>query len=86
MLACGAGASAWPDETDSFSGLIHCRGTFTINGSDHEDGLNGHLPDTFVSVRGWGKGLAWVNGHNLGWYWPSIGPQVCTPDFAGPIS
>lgn len=53
-----------------------CRGTFTINGSDHEEGLNGHLPDTFVSVRGWGKGLAWINGHNLGWYWPSIGPQV----------
>lgn len=53
-----------------------CRGTFTINGSDHEEGMNGHLPDTFVSVRGWGKGLAWINGHNLGWYWPSIGPQV----------
>ena len=27
-------------------------------------------------MRGWGKGLAWINGHNLGWYWPSIGPQV----------
>lgn len=52
------------------------RGTFTIKGSDHEDGLHGHLPDTFVSVRGWGKGLAWINGHNLGWYWASIGPQV----------
>ena len=52
------------------------RGTFTIKGSDHEEGLHGHLPDTFVSVRGWGKGLAWINGHNLGWYWASIGPQV----------
>ena len=52
------------------------RGTFTIRGSDHEDGLHGHLPDTFVSVRGWGKGLVWINGHNLGWYWASIGPQV----------
>ena len=52
------------------------RGTFTIKASDHEDGLHGHLPDTFVSVRGWGKGLAWINGHNLGWYWASIGPQV----------
>ncbi|CAL5218934.1 g683 [Coccomyxa viridis] len=56
-------------------GPIFYRGTFTINGSDHEEGMNGHLPDTFVSVRGWGKGLAWINGHNLGWYWPSIGPQ-----------
>ena len=55
------------------------RGTFMIKGSDHEDGLHGHLPDTFVSVRGWGKGLAWINGHNLGWYWASIGPQVSFP-------
>ena len=37
--------------------LVHCRGTFTINGLDHEDGLNGHLPETLVSVRGWHKGL-----------------------------
>ena len=56
--------------------VLLCRGTFSINGSDHEEGMNGHLPDTFVSVRGWGKGLAWINEHNLGWYWPSIGPQV----------
>ena len=56
--------------------LVRRRGTFTINGSDHEEGMDGHLPDTFVSVRGWGKGLAWINGHNLGWYWPSVGPQV----------
>jgi beta-galactosidase len=25
-------------------------------------------------MRGWGKGYAWVNGHNLGRYW-KIGPQ-----------
>jgi beta-galactosidase len=25
-------------------------------------------------MRGWGKGLVWVNGHNLGRYW-SVGPQ-----------
>ncbi len=38
-------------------------------------GIDGNLADTFVSVRGWGKGLLWVNGFNLGWYWASIGPQ-----------
>lgn len=38
-------------------------------------GAEGHLADTFVSVRGWGKGLIWINGFNLGWYWPIIGPQ-----------
>ena len=30
--------------------------------------------DTFLDVRGWGKGMVWVNGHNLGRYW-GIGPQ-----------
>ena len=29
--------------------------------------------DTFLDVRQWGKGVVWINGHNLGRYW-SIGP------------
>jgi len=32
------------------------------------------LGDTFLDMRGWGKGCAWVNGNNLGRYW-HIGPQ-----------
>jgi len=30
--------------------------------------------DTFIDVRGWGKGHVWVNGHHLGRFW-KIGPQ-----------
>lgn len=30
--------------------------------------------DTYLDFSNWGKGVAWVNGHNLGKYW-SIGPQ-----------
>ncbi|WP_369073224.1 beta galactosidase jelly roll domain-containing protein [Hymenobacter coccineus] len=30
--------------------------------------------DTYLDMRPWGKGVAWVNGHNLGRYW-AIGPQ-----------
>ncbi len=30
--------------------------------------------DTFLDMRGWGKGHVWINGHNLGRYW-DIGPQ-----------
>ncbi|MCX2475321.1 beta-galactosidase [Pedobacter sp. MC2016-05] len=30
--------------------------------------------DTYLDMRNWGKGVVWVNGHNLGKYW-SIGPQ-----------
>lgn len=40
------------------------RGSFDL----HEIG------DTFLDMRGWGKGYVWINGHNLGRYW-SIGPQ-----------
>lgn len=32
--------------------------------------------DTFLDPTGWGKGVAFVNGFNLGRYWPNIGPQV----------
>lgn len=30
--------------------------------------------DAFLDLRGWGKGIVFVNGHNLGRYW-YIGPQ-----------
>jgi beta-galactosidase len=32
------------------------------------------LGDTFLDMRGWGKGYVWLNGHNLGRYW-RVGPQ-----------
>lgn len=32
------------------------------------------VADTYLDMRSWGKGLVWINGHNLGKYW-SIGPQ-----------
>jgi len=32
------------------------------------------VADTYLDLRRWGKGMVWVNGHNLGKYW-SIGPQ-----------
>ncbi|XP_015079424.1 beta-galactosidase 17 [Solanum pennellii] len=40
----------------------------------------GHLTvdevkDTFLSFRGWSKGVAIINGFNLGRFWPSFGPQ-----------
>ncbi|HUC85028.1 MAG TPA: beta-galactosidase family protein, partial [Candidatus Acidoferrales bacterium] len=40
------------------------RGTFELS----------QLGDTFLDLRGWGKGIVFVNGHNLGRYW-HIGPQ-----------
>jgi beta-galactosidase len=32
------------------------------------------VADTYLDMTDWGKGLVWVNGHNLGKYW-EIGPQ-----------
>ncbi|HUD47793.1 MAG TPA: beta-galactosidase [Candidatus Baltobacteraceae bacterium] len=40
------------------------RGEFTLS----------QIGDTFLDMRGWGKGIVFVNGHNLGRYW-HIGPQ-----------
>jgi beta-galactosidase len=40
------------------------RGTFTLK----------QLGNTYLDMRGWGKGFVWINGHALGRYW-SIGPQ-----------
>lgn len=31
---------------------------------------------TFLNPSGWGKGVAFINGFNLGRYWPTAGPQL----------
>ena len=41
------------------------RGTFTIQGL---------IADTFIDMVGWGKGIVFINGFNIGRYWRS-GPQ-----------
>ncbi len=40
------------------------RGTFVVN----------DLGDSYLDMRQWGKGAAWLNGQSLGRYW-NIGPQ-----------
>ena len=35
----------------------------------------GCVQDSFLSLPGWHKGVAWINGFNLGRYWPVVGPQ-----------
>ncbi|KMQ95613.1 beta-galactosidase-like isoform x1 protein [Lasius niger] len=49
------------------NGPVFLRGRFTITGQPL---------DTFLDTTGWGKGTAFVNGHNLGRYWPLVGPQM----------
>lgn len=33
------------------------------------------VADLFIDMSNWGTGYVWVNGHNLGRYWPAAGPQ-----------
>jgi len=40
------------------------KGSFNLN----------KVADTYLDLANWGKGVIWVNGHNLGRYW-NIGPQ-----------
>ncbi|XP_053978638.1 beta-galactosidase [Hylaeus volcanicus] len=48
-------------------GPVVLRGKFTVSGEPM---------DTYLNTIGWGKGVAFVNGRNLGRYWPLVGPQV----------
>lgn len=50
--------------TTALSTPAFYRTTFTVE----------FLRDTFLALPGWTKGVAWVNGFNLGRYW-KIGPQ-----------
>jgi beta-galactosidase len=34
------------------------------------------IADTYLDPTGWGKGLIFINGFNLGRYWPIVGPQI----------
>lgn len=34
------------------------------------------LADTYLDTTGWGKGIVFINGFNLGRYWPIVGPQI----------
>ncbi|KAJ8674534.1 hypothetical protein QAD02_005796 [Eretmocerus hayati] len=38
--------------------------------------INEEPRDTYLNTAEWGKGIAFVNNHNLGRYWPLIGPQL----------
>lgn len=50
--------------TNKQNGPAWYRGTFQLSKTG----------DTYLDVSNWGKGMVWVNGHNLGRYW-KIGPQ-----------
>lgn len=34
------------------------------------------IKDTYLNPSDWGKGIVYINGFNLGRYWPNVGPQI----------
>ncbi|XP_056227399.1 beta-galactosidase [Seriola aureovittata] len=40
------------------------------------DGIPDLPQDTYIKLPKWRKGQVWINGFNLGRYWPARGPQV----------
>lgn len=58
-----------------------CRGYLDVDEDRTARNEEGLLPDSYLNVAAWSKGLAFVNGFNLGWYWPSQGPAntMCAP-------
>lgn len=61
----GIGKSVAIAKAESLKGSpVIYEGTFNLN----ETG------DTFLDMTDWGKGIVFVNGHNLGRYW-QVGPQ-----------
>lgn len=43
---------------------------------EFEIGTLEEIHDTYWDAEGWGKGFVFVNGFNLGRYWPLVGPQI----------
>lgn len=52
-----------------YDGPVVFHGEFDI--SDNEQ-----IHNTYWDAQGWGKGFVFVNGFNLGRYWPLVGPQI----------
>jgi hypothetical protein len=58
-----------------FRGWLNATGGEPSASSSSGGGGGGGPADTFLHMGGWDKGYVWVNGHNLGRYWQSQGPQ-----------
>lgn len=51
-----------------YDGPVIFHSVFNINSDE--------IYDTYLDVSGWSKGFVFINGFNIGRYWPIVGPQV----------
>ncbi|KAL3984630.1 Glycosyl hydrolases 35 family protein [Acanthocheilonema viteae] len=66
LISISRRAQRWSHFNGDESGIGLYMGYFYAN----------RLADTFFNPSGWGKGQVFINGHNIGRYWPSVGPQI----------
>ncbi|RVE76192.1 hypothetical protein OJAV_G00006140 [Oryzias javanicus] len=64
-------ARADPPQPGSLSTPAFYGGSFII-----PDGIPDLPQDTYIKLPNWRKGQIWINGVNLGRYWPARGPQM----------
>lgn len=67
----GRSVSSDPSPPAKFSLPTFYGGSFVI-----PDGIPDFPQDTYIKLPNWRKGQIWINGFNLGRYWPARGPQV----------
>lgn len=60
-----------PPQPAALSPPAFYEGSFII-----PDGIPDLPQDTYIKLPKWRKGQVWINGFNLGRYWPSRGPQM----------
>ncbi|XP_061827494.1 beta-galactosidase-1-like protein isoform X1 [Nerophis lumbriciformis] len=72
----GAIAAGWPHSLNKES-LLNLKGGLSVGPTFFMGTLqpNGVAWDTFLRLTDWTKGQVWINGVNLGRYWPARGPQ-----------
>ncbi|XP_054339767.1 beta-galactosidase isoform X4 [Pongo pygmaeus] len=62
---------AWAHSSSNYTLPAFYVGNFSI-----PSGIPDLPQDTFIQFPGWTKGQVWINGFNLGRYWPARGPQL----------
>jgi beta-galactosidase len=68
----------YPLPLNDLSGLRFARSAITAGPRFYRGGFESdEVADTFLALPGWTKGVAWINGFNLGRYWQRGRSKLC---------
>jgi len=79
VLFAGTELQHWSTYGLPFDNIQTLKYSTASNKTNQPVVLKGHFDlekvgDTYLDMQDWGKGVVWINGHNLGRYW-QVGPQ-----------